>query len=194
MKIQIFGLPRSGTTSLYEALRDNINYAFGIFEPINPLSSYKVITHEKAQKHLSIINECKVNIIEKNVITEFNDVLNFNFYTNYLKNFDKIIFLSRKNIKDHAKSVKIATVTDTWFDPYKDIDIEYDDYIPNIILQNQFLEKLSNHFKLPIFYYEDLYSNDAKYINPLLKFINIKIDRPDQFLHKIDNKHRLRQF
>jgi hypothetical protein len=141
MKIQIFGLPRSGTTSLYEALRDNINYAFGIFEPINPLSSYKIITHEKAQKHLSIINECKVN----------------------------------RN-------------------PYKDIDIEYDDYIPNIILQNQFLEKLSNHFELPIFYYEDLYSNDAKYINPLLKFINIKIDRPDQFLHKIDNKHRLRQF
>ena len=49
------------------------------------------------------------------------------------------------------------------------MDIEYDDYIPNIILQNQFLERLSNYFKLPIFYYEDLYSNDAKYHNPLYR-------------------------
>ena len=42
MKIQIFGPPRSGTTSLYEAFRDNINYTLGVFEPLNSGWNYKI--------------------------------------------------------------------------------------------------------------------------------------------------------
>jgi hypothetical protein len=200
MKVQIFGPPRSGTTSLYEALRDNINYTMGLFEPLNPGMYYEINEKNKIN-HLNIINNCKINIIEKNVITEnplhisntqYQKILTF--YKLYFNSFDKLIFLVRKNIEESAKSLAIAKTSQNWFQPYKDINIDYTSLLPLIKSFNQMMEDLSQHYDIPLIYYEDLYSGDLNYIDSFLKYYNIKPHNLHGFYTKLDPKNRLKHF
>ena len=192
VKLQILGSPRSGTTSLYEGFRDCLNYSLGIFEPINPEWNYKIFP-QKIQTHLDIINNCSINVIEKNVLIDFDLDKTFNFYINYLSHFDKIIFLCRKNIKEQAKSLKISSITNNWHFPYKDINVEYNEVLSVLNTQNQLLLKLSKYFKIPITYYEDLYSNNLEYIDNFLKYYNIKLNNLNSFYNKLNPKYRLKQ-
>ena len=201
MKIQILGPPRSGTTCLYTSLRDNINYSMGIFEPVNPGWDYKIpisnYLEPKIKNHLDIISNHPLNLIEKNIILDINSKDEFNkylnFYKNYLKSFDKVILLSRKNTDDQALSTKISMLTKNWHFPYKDIKIEYKDLLPMIELKNRLILKLSNELNIPIFFYEDLYSNNTTYLNNFLKYYNIKLNNINKFYSTMNNKNRLKQ-
>jgi len=201
MKIQIFGPPRSGTTSLYEALRDNINYTMGLFEPLNPGMCYKINKKKKKINHLNIINNCKINIIEKNVITEnplhisdtqYQKILTS--YKLYFNSFDKLIFLVRKNVEESAKSLAIAKAFQNWHQPYKDVNIDYTSLLPLIKSFNQIMEDLSEHYNIPLIYYENLYSGNLNYINSFLKYYNIKLHNPQGFYTKLNPKNRLKHF
>lgn len=198
MKIQILGSPRSGTTSLYKALRETLNYTMGIFEPLNPYLNYKVINNIKIQNHISIVNNCKANIVEKNVISndksnltkdEFDEILNF--YINYFQHFDKIILLYRKNLNDQAKSYATAIKYGTWHIPYNNIEINYQKQLSIIKTNNEIITNLSNYFKIPLTYYEDLYSNNSTYLNNLLKYYNIEINNQIDFYSIMNPKNRL---
>jgi len=198
-KIHILGAPRSGTTSLYEALRDNINYSMGLFEPVNPLWNYKIISKLKALPHLSLINSCNINIIEKNVIIfpNISPINSFDitltFYKNYLQQFDKLIFLLRKDLKELAKSTQIAVMTDNWHTPYKNIEVDYKDLLPLVEMKNEITTQLASHFNVPLLYYEDLYSNNLDYINNFLDYYNLKLNNLPNFYSKLHPKNRLQK-
>jgi hypothetical protein len=201
MKIQILGPPRSGTTCLYEALRDNINYSMGIFEPINPTWRYKVpisnYLEPEIKIHLDIVNNHQTNLIEKNVILDINskDELNLclNFYKNYLKSFDKVVLLYRKNIDDQALSTKVSMLTKNWHSPYKDIEVDYKELLPMLKFKNELIINLSKELKIPIFFYEDLYSNNIDYLNKFLNYHNIELTNPGAFYAKMNTKNKLKQ-
>jgi len=209
MKIQIFGTPRSGTTCLYEALVNNINYTVGIYEPLNPAWTYKASSNNEITKHLNILNNCNINIIEKNILeSEYYVSSNLeghknisvtkiskdlSFYKSYLKNFDKLIFLYRKNIDETAKSLAIALFTENFYYPYKNIDINYEHLLPLVKTKNKMVEELADYFKSPLIYYEDLYSNNIDFINYFLKYFDIKVNNLDRFYFTLDTQHRLKK-
>ena len=204
-KIQIIGPPRSGTTSLYEAFRDNINYTTGIFEPINQNSQYKIpisqTLNPQLKSHLNVINSSPTNIIEKNVIfisslTSLDEqiISITSFYKKYLISFDKIIFIYRNDIESQAKSLKNCMTSGNWFFPYKPLDkVNYEDMFPIIEAQNTIVKNLSNFFNIPLTYYEDLYSNNINYLNKFLNSYNIKLNAPNNFYFRVDTKNRLKQ-
>lgn len=203
MNIQILGPPRSGTTCLYTALRDSINYSTGIFEPLNLFWNYKIpfsnFQEPQVQKHLEIIKNHPTILIEKNIIavyktptlTQINSHLDF--YKKYLKNFDQIILLYRNNIEEQANSFKTSIVSNNWHNPYKSHKIEYQDILPQIHAQNYIVKTLSNFFNIPLTYYEDLYSNNLNFLNTFLDYYKIKVDNLHEFYDIMDNKNRLKQ-
>jgi hypothetical protein len=89
------------------------------------------------------------------------------FYEKLLKDFDKVIFLDRLNTNDLCNSFIAAQITDNFHKPYaKNINVvNYEKGIPLSNALTYFLEKkkqmtsISNKFNIPIYYYEDLYSN-----------------------------------
>jgi hypothetical protein len=203
-KIQILGPPRTGTTCLYDALRETTNYSTGIFEPINPFCNYKIpflnFQEPLVQTHLNIIKNHPTTIIEKNVIIINNQLeINFQissylkFYKEYLKNFDKIIFLYRSNLEEQAISFKTAKLTNNWHTPYKASKIDYKDVLSYLQVQNYIVKTLSNFFNIPLTYYEDLYSNNLDFIYAFLDYYKIKVDNMYYFFNIMDNKNRLKQ-
>lgn len=204
MKIQILGNPRTGTTTLYYALLNTINHSAGIYEPLNPHTNYKIINDKKLQEHLSIINNCNMNVIEKNTIvnepknctTEHKRVQEverqFNFYKSYLQNFDKVILLYRKNIISTCRSLANAQVYGTWHTSYtSDPTLNFEKHIPVIELNNKVLLKLSKHLNIPLTYYEDLYSGDLDYLNNFLTYYDIKVNNLKEFYSVMDPQHKL---
>lgn len=203
-KIQILGSPRSGTTCLYEAFRDSIKYTTGIFEPLNPKLQYKIpITptlNPLLKTHLDFINSSQTNIIEKNV-TAISPLLSFeeqvipltNFYKKYLVSFDKVILVYRNNTEDQAKSLKNCILSGNWFFPYKSKITNYEDMLPIIHTQNKIVRNLSNFFNIPLTYYEDLYSDNIKYLDKFLEHYNTKLSSPEIFYHKMNTINRLKK-
>tara|TARA_B110000858_G_C17800547_1_gene475014 strand:+ start:2926 stop:3513 length:588 start_codon:yes stop_codon:yes gene_type:complete len=194
MKIQILGSPRSGTTCLYQALRDNINYSTGIFEPLSPGCNYRINNPKEVKSHISIINNYKGHIIEKNIfdIDECN-LKTGQFFKNYLKNFNKIIFLVRKNQNQQCQSLQISSITRNWHKPYKNIEVDYKELLPLIESKNKLILELSNELKSKIFFYEDLYSNNINYLDKLLNYCNIELDNKYHFYDMMNTKNRLKQ-
>ena len=116
-----------------------------------------------------------------------------NFYISYFKNFDKLIFLYRKNTNESAKSLATAILTDNFHQPYKDINVDYTSFLPVTKAQNKMVEDLASYFNTPITYYEDLYSNNTQYINSFLDNFDIKVTNLIQFYHKLNTQNRLKQ-
>lgn len=191
MKIQIIGPPRSGTTCLYFSLLGSIKYTMGIFEPLNPGWNYDLTSFSKLEHHVKVINNHQTVLIEKNIVGANN--FGLDFYKTYLKNFDRIILLGRKDIEDQAKSYKYSSTTDNWHLPYSLPKDNYKDMIPILQSQNKLISQLSNYLEVPIVYYEDLYSNNKTYLNNFLKYYKINLDSPQNFYNKMNNKYRLRQ-
>lgn len=199
MNIQILGSPRSGTTSFYEGLRDSINYTVGIFEPISLHLNYRLFSKsdEEITNHISRIKNSNMNVVEKNVIVPFIEKEaeeRFEFYLKYLKNFDKVILITREDIEDHAKSYKTAITTDNWHFPYQDVDIDYEDKIPVLQRMDDLLQRLSKNLKVPLLKYEMLYSDNIDYLREVAFMYNFNFDDSAAFYTKFSTDRRHRKF
>tara|TARA_R110000782_G_scaffold129996_3_gene221652 strand:- start:54 stop:749 length:696 start_codon:yes stop_codon:yes gene_type:complete len=119
-----------------------------------------------------------------------------NFYLEYSKLFDVVILLGRKNIDDLVNSWGQANSTGNFFLPYKNnlnLNIKPKKEMPNILLLEEMLNKLSNKLNLPITYYEDLFSGNKEFIKNFLKINNIPIDDFSLFCEYLDPKNRYKQ-
>jgi hypothetical protein len=111
------------------------------------------------------------------VINELDD--NIQFYTEFSKKFDKVILLSRKNLKECAESLAYMEKwvgngytshnEYVWNETGLNIDGKYE----FVKRQNIDLEKLSEILNIPITYYEDIFdiNSNQRYRK------NIKIDK-----------------
>lgn len=158
MRILILSLPRCGSTSLlYDiAKKENLN---PVFEPFDKSNRF-------------LYSDELTNIVVKTIIFQHKD--NFEL----CKKFDKVILLSRKNLKEHIESYAYC-----WYESSKKKYNSNEHYTyskppdwvidvseKNLIKWQKEIEDISKKINTPITYYEDIYdtnSIDRLRINPV---------------------------
>ena len=151
MKILLITLPRTGSTSLLKKISEEQNLN-SISEPFNDvnnnLEKYKNYNWE------NINNICvKTHINHKDV----------KFYLDFVKFFDEVILLSRKDSNACAESLSYANYFQNFTEKYDWINTP--NLNENIKLVKEFtkeLEKLSKLTNIKISYYEDLFDVNSQ--------------------------------
>lgn len=186
MKILILYTTRCGTNSIADYfMKQNTDYVY--FN--QPFSSYgqEGITYTTYDKCISYDN-----VLVKSEIGSF-DKLNID-RTKLLKDFDKVLLISRKDKKEQSISYLIAEETKNFLNKRKrGYYIEnMDNDILAMAIQRQthyhsVLETYTSE-EIPLFYYEDLYYGD---FSKLFKFLNIEhIDSDFENILNTKNKYR----
>ena len=197
MKILILGHHRSGSTSLYNAFHQSINNCKGVFEPFRGNNKRDYIkSHNKEIKNNSS------NLVVKSLITDpfLNEYENITFYKKYIKSFDKVIILLRKDIKSAAESLKhifpflqnqnYNQIHKPYkYNPSQSIESEYF----ALTLDHRMINTVSKITKLPILYYEDIFSGNLSYLENMLKIYGIKVNNFKLFCEILNPKNRYRQ-
>lgn len=169
MRVLIVGTHRSGTTSLLKGIADQ-GYN-KISEPFNRHFREKIYDYP--------IKDISVNkfICVKSIITQVPKTENYNpikFYYQWSKVFDKVILLDRMDESDHWLSYcnllnktlnsESNKLHDTWYKDEITSDLEKDlirlGYQKELKKERVFIRELSEALKIPITYYEDLFSFD----------------------------------
>ena len=151
MKILLITLPRTGSTSLLKKIAEEQNLIL-ISEPFNNingnLEKYKNYNWE------NINDICvKTHINHKDVT----------FYLEFVKFFDEVILLSRKDLNACAESLSYANHFQNFTEKYK--WIKTPNLNENIKLVKEFneeLEKLSKLTNIKISYYEELFDSESE--------------------------------
>lgn len=164
MKILIIGTHRSGTSNLMMALSEVYNLKH-IPEPWNiELNEYLNRTTEYFT-YPDILN--RYGVI-KSLVEHYPSTFNSSsdFYLDCKKHFDHIIILGRENRIQLAESKAYAKLNNTWYSTYSieknnTLDLDMDGVNKECIE----LVKIASLLKLPVTWYEELYSGDMDLIN-----------------------------
>ena len=184
MKVLIIGTWRSGTTSLSRAIESQGFKTFlepfntGLFNgrnhlyPIKKINSYKNVLVKTLSSHLP--KNSKLNIVE--------------FYVKFIKEFDFILLLDRKDLNEHKESFlhmnwrldskesvmqqwDETTVPMKYRQKFKETNRYYE-----LEMQKIILKIISKSTNIPITYYEQLYSNDREQSLNIIKSWNLNLD------------------
>jgi hypothetical protein len=158
MKILLISLPRTGSTSLLIKISNEENL-ISISEPFNDVNG----NLEKYGNYDwgNVDNIC--------VKTHINHKDN-SFYLEFIKFFDKVILLSRKNLIECAESLSYANHYNIFSDKYiwhKTPNLEKN--INLIIKYNDYLNELSKLINVNVTYYEDIFDINS---NQKLRIVN----------------------
>lgn len=178
MKILIIGAPRCGTTTLTKSLSEILDLE-AIIEPWNGMYNTNL---ENLYTHTF-----NGNIVLKTMVEHTpHDVEDFDgFIKGFVKNFNNVILLGRKNIQACLESFAYQWVydgndPDFWHENYifnNKLDVEpYRDEVTHWLSK---LDEVSNYLDIPITWYEDLYSGDEKLVKEIIKSWNLNIETTD---------------
>ena len=146
MKILLITLPRTGSTSLLKKIAEEYNLK-PISEPFN--SSINNLEKYENYDWINSNEICvKTHINHKDIV----------FYLDFVKLFDKVILVSRKNLKLCAESLSYATFFRNFTEKYEWINTP--NLISTVKLVKKFdkdLKKLSELINIDVIYYEDLF-------------------------------------
>jgi hypothetical protein len=151
MKVLLITLPRTGSTSLLKKIAEKQNLIL-ISEPFNNvngnLEKYKNYNWE------NINDICvKTHINHKDVT----------FYLDFVKFFDEVILLSRKDLNACAESLSYTNYFQNFTEKYDWINTpNLNENIKLVKEFNEDLEKLSKLININILYYEDLFNLESK--------------------------------
>jgi len=150
MKVLLITLPRTGSTSLLKRIskEQKLN---SISEPFNNVNSNLEKYKDYDWKNTNDI--CvKTHINHKDVT----------FYLDFIKFFDEVILLSRKDLKALAESLSYANYFQNFTEKYDWINTpNLDENIKLVKEFNKELEKLSKLINIKILYYEDLFNTES---------------------------------
>ncbi len=105
------------------------------------------------------------------------------FHIKSIPIFDKTILITRKDIREQAISYahawKYLQDTNSWHQPYHDklselTEDEIQTQVSILKNANKNLDTIAAEYELPIFYYEDLFSEDSKGLKYLFKYLDIE--------------------
>jgi len=188
-KILILGVGRSGTTNLLRGLGHCLSYKkYG--EPFNkhrePIHTIKEVLSHKDVIVKTLIDQMDyehwVNF-KGDIEDFFKKTIDFNL--NFLKNFDHVILLDRKNQKENIESREYQRTygnRHTWHTPYFiDPSPFKNDKLYKIIKDTvtyggKSIETVSKQINIPITWYEDLYSGDKNKIKPIIDSWGLEIE------------------
>ena len=152
MKVLLITLPRTGSTSLLKkkSKEQKLN---SIGEPFNNVNGNLEKYKDYDWKNINDI--CVKTHINHKDIT---------FYLKFIKFFDEVILLSRKDLNACAESLSYANYFQNFTEKYE--WIKTPNFNENIKLVKEFneeLEKLSKLTNIKISYYEDLFDSESEY-------------------------------
>lgn len=175
MKILILAHPRSGSTTLSRWLSQEMNFHL-VLEPFNPRTPMKIPNTEDY-----VMKELYHHLVDKNIDIE-----------NFINQFDYVIGLYRKNMKDTLISIFHADKTKKYHTSYTINDEELKKYEKEIGEENNFfVEYHENIKKFSHIHvsYENIFDNkdDIEKIKNFLKIEELN------FLWMLDNRNRYRK-
>ena len=151
MKILLITLPRTGSTSLLKTISEEQKLN-PISEPFNDVNGNFEKYKDYDWKNINDI--CVKTHINHKDIT---------FYLKFIKFFDEVILLSRKDLNACAESLSYANYFQNFTEKYEWINTS--NLNENIKLVKEFnknLEKLSKLTNIKILYYEDLFNIESE--------------------------------
>ncbi len=167
MKILIISLPRTGSTSLLNKYSLEYNLK-KIEEPFNLKNIEKLNQND--------INED--NIVLKTIIDQIppNETNHINYWINKSKEFDKVILLSRKDLKECAESLSFLDYNEKYGFKYNEkyewyLTPNYQKWYEYLVRVNEDLLTLSKLLNIDATYYEDIYDLNS---NERLRIGNLK--------------------
>ena len=181
----IVAMHRTGSTSLLKGFRGIFRTRY-LGEPWN----LRVHDEHKYKDPKTVIGHDLLKTLIMQLPPGETDIIKF--YSDFVKHYDNVIILSRKNRKAIAESWGLAERTNNWNFSYYleenhnlDIDLTPVDYYCNK------LEELSEKLQIPITWYEDLYSGDLKLIQKSIDKWDLNITA-EQLFKYVNPKLRYR--
>jgi len=162
MKVLIISTARCGSTSLMKNIAKEKNLK-PIFEPFN-------FRQDNKTQYTTDLDD----VVVKTLVGQYphsSDTLDINglvewesWICEFIKEFDEVILLTRKNLNAAAESFSVASYSDdSWFDSYVYKEL------PNLELSkkhlyytNRFLFNVFHRTKIPVQYYEDIFDENSK--------------------------------
>lgn len=183
MNFLIISGARCGSSSLQKSISNYYNLKV-IFEPFSPWG----LQRKKFQMENVIVKTIFHQLKNQSPIlgslsnSYFDEC--FDFYSELIPKFDKVILLIRDNITEHAESMA-ALYSGNYFDVkyVYNLNVDLNPIIKQLNTEKEYITKLSKKFNLPIDTYESIYYGNG------LTDKSIQLD-----LNIIDNKNRLRQY
>lgn len=189
MKILIISSPRCGSSALTKALSRAFNYA-EYQEPYNKFWGSKY--HKKGAEVFE--DNCVVKLIayEKSPGYKGSTI---HFLLDFVKKFDKVIFLDRKDFKAQLESYSFMRqyrYNGDWQARYiykKSTNLDIDNYYLSLL--KDIVLFLSNQSNKTVTYYEDIFSDNAELVESTLAKSGIKVKYEDLRPY-ISSKYKLR--
>ena len=213
MKILIISSPRSGSTTLFNALYKCLSNYKGFCEPFNAGDESLGNSYKEYSLNYSnlIVKVLPWDLLISNRLEYFEIIDQFfqtNTYSldivkskallnlkNYSSNFDQIILLTRKNKISQAQSYTFASTTHLYHTTYE-YNQDFQDLTRGFtFIQNHddILFSLSQKLNLSITYYEDLFQGNKSNIKNFLNQNNIQLNNENVFYEYLNPKNRYRQ-
>lgn len=149
MKILLITLPRTGSTSLLTRLSEE----FKLNQINEPFENNNIKQYENYDWIGSDEICVKTHINHKDIL----------FYSNFVKLFDKVILVSRKNLRLCAESLAYASYFKVYSEKYEWINTP--NLMHNIELVKKLdgdLNELSKLISIDVMYYEDLFDSKSE--------------------------------
>ena len=191
MKILIVGIPRSGTTSVYNSIKSQYSELPSFYEPWFWRKNEEIDIDSYEDLLIKTLIYQKPNTILKRGY-QLIDCLDF--YREIVPKFDKVILLSRRNLNEAAVSYEHAFRSKNWQTEYSTDSLPRQWTINMYEVISNRIEILGNEFNLKVWYYEDLFN--ANNINTISSFItdnDLEIKNEYIFSEYYNIKNKLRK-
>lgn len=166
MKILLICLPRTGSTSINDYFKVSNKDFITFSEPFNEKGRFGFFKYNDVIKH--------DNVFVKHIFTQkpkdLPTISDFELFEKFRLDFDKIVFLDRKNIKEQAESLSKAVVTGVWHANYIYSEEEgHNRNLKNETINLTYLKeemlKIYDENKFKMFYYEDIFFDKNNMLN-----------------------------
>lgn len=187
MKTILIANPRTGSTSISYYVNE-LRRKCQVF--IEPFYEYRNIPYNDILLYETSFTKQIYNQLPK----EYTGLRREEFYEMVFNDFDKVVFLDRRDINKQSESYSSALVRNEWYGKYM--------YNPNtddkhLEITNRILSEIKGEMQIladskqtPIYYYEDIYF-DKNLMVKFLKEINCEFDE-NLYLKYLDRSNTYR--
>jgi hypothetical protein len=191
MRILIVGIPRSGTTSVYNSIKSQYSELPSFYEPWFWRKNGEIDIDSYKDLLIKTLIYQKPNPILKRGY-QLIDCLDF--YREIVPKFDKVILLSRRNLNEAAVSYDYAFKSKNWQTEYSTDSLPKQWTIHMYEVISNRIEVLGNEFNLKVWYYEDLFNvNNINTISSFITDNDLEIKNEYIFSEYYNIKNKLRK-
>jgi hypothetical protein len=192
MKIALISLPRTGSTSISRYYKSINKDVVVIDEPFNLLVNSPTILYDNLLKNDNLF----IKTMYGDNPLEFENMSAKEFVLKLINDFDLVVFLTRRNIKEHTESYVQALQTSKWASNYvynSKFNELYNEVESKLNKLNLELIETCNELNKSLYLYEDLYDSHKK--ENIIQFLySIGCDYDKEIFNKFldtSNKYRV---